>query len=149
MHHSMLSFIISCTRSWNYAWRLLWCSTTESKNIVKLLAISQTIHTMCCEDIIISQRENLNQKVCFLLQFVRHGLSVGCICDDNKCCVVTYRGAKTRIAWLVYLDCLCSHILHTYCNFESKQANSITLFGQCPNYNQRLLRLKQYPYCLL
>ena len=31
---------------------LFWSSRTdlESKNIVELLAISQTIHTMCCED---------------------------------------------------------------------------------------------------
>ena len=51
-----------------------------SKNIVKLLAISQTIHTVCCEDDYF-QRKNLNylivcftqstlffQKVCFLFQ---------------------------------------------------------------------------------
>ena len=50
MHHSMLPSIVSCSRLWNFAWRLLLCSTTESKNIVKLLAISQTIHTVCCED---------------------------------------------------------------------------------------------------
>ena len=50
MHHSMLPLIISCTRSWNFVWHLLWCSTTDSKNIFKLLAISQTTHTMCCED---------------------------------------------------------------------------------------------------
>ena len=50
MHHSMLPLIISCTRSWNFAWHLLWRATTESKNVVKLLAISQTIHTVCCED---------------------------------------------------------------------------------------------------
>ena len=46
----MLPLILSCTRSLNFTWRLLLCSTTESKNIVKLLAISQTIHTVCCED---------------------------------------------------------------------------------------------------
>ena len=49
MHHSMLPLIMSCTRSWNFAWHLLWRSTTD-ENIVKLLAISQTIHTVCCED---------------------------------------------------------------------------------------------------
>ena len=46
----IIQLIISCTRSWNYARRLLWRSTTESKNIVKILAISQTIHTVCSED---------------------------------------------------------------------------------------------------
>ena len=45
-----LPLIISCTRSWNLAWHLLWRSTTESKNIVKLLAMSQISHTVCCED---------------------------------------------------------------------------------------------------
>ena len=44
-----VTLIISCTRSWNFAWHLPWRSTTD-KNIVKLLAISQTIHTVCCED---------------------------------------------------------------------------------------------------
>ena len=39
MHHSMLPLLISCTRSWTFAWHLLWLLTTESKNIVKLLAI--------------------------------------------------------------------------------------------------------------
>ena len=80
MHHSMLPLIISCTRSWNFAWHLLWCSTTESKNIVKLLAISQTIHTVCCEDDYFPQEKSSSfkivcfarctlflQKVCFLL----------------------------------------------------------------------------------
>ena len=50
MHHSVLPLIVSCTRSWNFAWHSLWRTTTESKNIVKLLAISQTIHTVSCED---------------------------------------------------------------------------------------------------
>ena len=39
-----------------------------------------------------------------------------------------------RVAWLVYLDCLRSNVLRAYCNFESKQAISITLFGRRPNY---------------
>lgn len=45
MHHSMFPLIISCTRSCNFVWCALWCSTTESKNIVKPLAISQIITT--------------------------------------------------------------------------------------------------------
>ena len=40
MHHSMLPLIISCTRSWNFASHLF----------VKLLAISETIYTVCCEE---------------------------------------------------------------------------------------------------
>ena len=48
MHHLMLSLIVMneimefCVT--------FWCSTTESKNIVKLLAISQTNHTVYCEE---------------------------------------------------------------------------------------------------
>ena len=45
----MLRLIISCTRSWNFAWHL-WCWTTDSKNIVKLLVTSQTIHILCCQN---------------------------------------------------------------------------------------------------
>ena len=46
----------------------------------------------------------------------------------------TSRGRHSgRVAWLVYLACLRSHVLCAYCNFESKQAISITLFGRHPN----------------
>ena len=41
--------VTSCTRTWNFALHLLWCLTTESKNIVKLLAINKAIHTVWCE----------------------------------------------------------------------------------------------------
>ena len=40
---------------------------------------------------------------------------------------------SSGITWLVYLACLHSHVLRTYCNFESKIAISITLFGRRPN----------------
>ena len=43
------------------------------------------------------------------------------------------RVADIGVAWLVYLACLPSHVLRAYCNFESKQAVSITLFGRRPN----------------
>ena len=41
-----------------------------------------------------------------------------------------------RVAWLVYLDSLRSNVLRAYCNFESKHAISITLFGRRPNNKQ-------------
>ena len=53
--------------------------------------------------------------------------------NEDKCCVVTHRAADIRVAWLVYLACLRSHVLRAFCNFESKQTNSITLFGRRPN----------------
>ena len=55
------------------------------------------------------------------------------VCNEDKCCVVTQRAADIRVSWLVCLACLRSHVLRAYCNFESKQANSITLFGRRPN----------------
>ena len=55
------------------------------------------------------------------------------VCNEDKCCVVTQRAADMRVAWVVYLACLHSHVLRAYCNFESKQANLITLFGQRPS----------------
>ena len=57
---------------------------------------------------------------------------------EDKCCVVTHRAADIRVAWLVYLACLSSHVLRANCNFESKQANSITLFGRRPNEKESL-----------
>ena len=147
MHHSVLPLIKSCTRSWNFAWHLLWRSTTESKNIVKLLAISQTIHTVCCEDDHFPKGKfklfnSLFHSV--WLVFPKSLFSVADlfavrylwdVCTDDKCCVVTRRVADICVAWLVYLARLLSHVLRAYCNFESKQANSITLFGRRPNNN--------------
>ena len=46
------------------------------------------------------------------------------------------RVADIRVAWLVYLTCLRLHVLRACCNFESKQAISITLFGRRPNNNK-------------
>ena len=53
-------------------------------------------------------------------------------------------GSSTLLAELSFRDafdlvrvvrvaCLRSHVLRTYCNFESKQAISVTLFGRRPN----------------
>ena len=78
-NYSMLPLIISCTRSWNFAWHLH--TPTESKSIAKLLAISQTIHTVCCENdyfpkgifklfntvVCFTQCTLFFQKYCFLL----------------------------------------------------------------------------------
>ena len=59
------------------------------------------------------------------------------VCNEDKCCVVTQRAADIRVSWLVCLACLRSHVLRAYCNFESKQANSITLFGRRPNNKEK------------
>ena len=124
MHHSMLPLIISCTRSWNFAWHLLWRSTTESKNIVKLLAISQTIHTVCCEDDYFPKGKfelfnSLFHSV--YLVFPKSLFSIAdlfavrylwVVCNEDKCCVVTQRAANIfaslgLFAWLVYVRTYC------------------------------------------
>ena len=60
------------------------------------------------------------------------------VCNEDKCCVVTHRAVDICVAWLVYLAFLRSHVLRAYCNFESKQANSITLFERRPNKKESL-----------
>ena len=57
------------------------------------------------------------------------------VCNEDKCCVVTHHAADTRAALLVHLACLRLHVLRANCNFESKQAISITLFGRSQTNN--------------
>ena len=68
-------------------------------------------------------------------------------CNEDKCCVVTQRATDVRVAWLVYLACLRSHVLRDYCNFESKQANTITLFGRRPNNNKTCKQNRFHGWC--
>ena len=58
-------------------------------------------------------------------------VSCGTYCNAHKCCVVTHRAADIDLN-----SCLRSHVLRAHCNFESKQANLITLFGRRPNNNR-------------
>ena len=127
MHHSMLPLIISCTRTWNFAWHHLRRSTTESKNIVKHLAISQTIHTVRGKFKLFN---SLFHSV--YLVFPKRLFSIvdlfavrylWVVCNEDKCCVVTQRAAVIRVVWIVYVACLRSHVLRAYCNFESNQPN--------------------------
>ena len=60
-------------------------------------------------------------------------------------CTSRSRGRHSR-----RLACLRSHVLRAYCNFESKQANSITLFGRRPDWKPfwscaRQPELKAFP----
>ena len=97
-----------------------------------------------------STRENVNyfktvcftqctlffQKVCFLLPICLPCAICGSYETKISAVLVRQRPAVIRVAWLGYLVCLRSHVLRAYCNFESKQANSITLFGRHPNNKQ-------------
>ena len=133
-------------RSRNFPWHPLWLSI-ESKNIVKLLARSQTrakdndrylwyegkiIHAVCCEDNYFP-KETLKYLIfCFteytlvfsIRLFSIANLFVRYLWDvrnEDNCCVVTYHAVDICVGWLVYLVCLPSHVLRAYCNFESKQ----------------------------
>ena len=119
MYHSMLPLINSCTSSWNFAWHLLWRSTTESKNIVKLLAISQTIHTECSEEDYFPKGNFELFNSLFhsgYLVFPKSFFSVAdlfavrylwVVCNEDKCCFVTQCAADIRVAWLVYVRMFC------------------------------------------
>ena len=142
----MLLLIISHTRSWIFAWHP-WRATTESKNIVKLLAISPTIHTVCYEDDYLPKGKSKLFNSLFhsvYLAFPKRLFPIAdlfavrylwVVCYEDKCCVVTQRAAEICVAWFVYLACLRSHILRACYNFDSKQTNLITLFGRRPNNN--------------
>ena len=117
----MLPLIISCGRSWNFAWHLLWRSTTESNIIVKLLAISQTIHTVCCEDDYFTKGKlklfnslfhsvyRVFPKSLFSMADLFATRYLWVVCNEEKCCVVAKRGNGSLgwFTWLVYV--------HTYC----------------------------------
>ena len=95
--------------------------------------MSQTIHNVCCEDEKFKLFDSLFHSVYFVfpkslfsfgdLFAVRH---LWVTCNEDKCCVVdTARGRHSRrSAYLLYL------FMRSYCNFESKQGNSITLLGR-------------------
>ena len=56
-------------------------------------------------------------------------------CNEDDCCVVTHRAADILVTSLA---CLPSHVLRAFCNFESKEAISITLFGRRPNNKNKI-----------
>ena len=108
----------------------------------------KNIHAVSCED------NNFQKGKCKLLNSFFHSVylafsmrlfsiadlfacvSCGTYCNAHKCCVVTHRAADIRVALLDLNSCLRSHVLRAHCNFESKQANLITLFGRRPNNNR-------------
>ena len=142
MHHSMLPLNISCTRSLNFGWHLLRRSTTKSKSIVKLLAISQTIHIVCCKDDFFPKGKfnlfnGLFHSVYLVfpkslfsianLFAVRYLWDLWDVCNEDKRCVVTQRAADIPVAWLVYAS--------TYC-VPIATLNQNKRFGRRPNKKQ-------------
>ena len=96
-----------------------WRSTNDSKNIVKLLAISQTIHTVCCEggyfpkgkfklfNSLFHSVYLVCPKTLFCIADLFTVRYLWILCNEDKCCVVTHRAADIRVAWLIYA--------HTHC----------------------------------
>ena len=96
----MLPLIISCTRSWNFAWHLLWRSTAESKLKYYQTLGNKPNHSHRALRRPLFMRENLNylivcftqctlffHKVCFLLP-----ICMPCIiCGSNV--------TKTNAVW--------------------------------------------------
>ena len=105
----------------------------------------KNIHDVCCEDNYFPKEKfrffnslfySVYLVFSILLFSIANLFAVRYLWDvrnKDKCCVVTHRLVDIRVAWLVYLASLSSHVLRAYCNFESKQATSITLFGRRPN----------------
>ena len=127
--------LLSENMQWNYAsfnvtlnypmheimelWHILWRSTTESKNIVKLLAISQTIHSVCCEDDYFPKGQfklfnSLFHSVYLVfpksLFFVADLFAVRylwVVCKKDKCRVLAQRAVDILFAWLVFVRTYC------------------------------------------
>ena len=95
---------LSHTRSRNFASHLLWLSKTKGKNIVKLLAISQTVNSNYFWQIFkflkIARLLGKIKKLRFIsLSFFRYSLSVQLILEIS----VTYRLVSYLLAdnWLI------------------------------------------------
>ena len=108
--------------------------------------------TPCAAGTTIFQRENLNLLiVCFTqctLFFSIRLISIANlfavrylwdVCNEDNCRDTSRGRHSSRVAWLVYLACLHSHVLRAYCKLESKQAISFTLLGRRPNNKVRNL----------
>ena len=121
--NSMLPLIILCKRSWNFAWHFFGIRKLRAKILSNAyLAISQTIHTVCCKDDYFPKGKfKLYNSLCHsvYLVFPKSLFSIAdlfamrylwVVCNENKCCVVTQSAADIRVAWLVYVRRHCVSI---------------------------------------
>ena len=113
-----------------------------SKNIVKLLAISQTIHTVCCgDDYFPKEKFKLFNSLfhseypvfpkslysfpnLFAVRFLWN------VCNEDKCCVVTDHTADIRVPWLVYVRTYCVPIATLN---QNKRTRLFLYFGRRSN----------------
>ena len=73
-----------------------------------------------------------SKKVCFLLPICLPCVICGSlwvVCNEDKCCVVMQHAADIRVAWLVHLECLHSHILRAYCNLNQNKQTWLLYLG--------------------
>ena len=89
------------------------------QNIVKLLVISQTIHTVCCKDNYFP-KGNLKlfyslfhsvylgfPKSLFSIADLFAGRYLWFVCDEDKCCVVTQRAAACLLGFFTFARIAC------------------------------------------
>ena len=137
---------ISHARSRNFAWYLLWLSTTEGKIIFKLLVVNQTREfQLFLTDFHLPSnfwkvaRPLGNTKYTVGLRFKSLSFTNKKIVlwEDMRLLAMNslYNEKRQWPRLVCSLACLRSFILRANCNFESKQAISSTLFGRHPNNN--------------
>ena len=84
----------------------------------------------CAARTIIFQRENLNYLIVCFTQCKLFSKSLFLLLICLPCVICRWYVTKLNACRLA---CLRSYVLRACCNFESKQGNSITLFGRRPN----------------
>ena len=97
--------------------------------------------TPCAVGTIIFQRKILNYLIVCFTQTTLFFQKVGFLLPICLPCVIcgTYETKINAVLWhsarktFASFGLIRSHVLRASCNFESKQANSITLFGRRPN----------------
>ena len=113
-----------------------------SKNIVKLLAISQTIHTVCCEDDYFPKgkfklfnslfhseypvfpKSLFSFPNLFAVRFLWNA------CNEDKCCVVADHTGDIRVPWLVYV---CTYCVPIATLNQNKRTRLFLYFGRRSN----------------
>ena len=113
-----------------------------SKNIVKLLATSQTIHTVCCEDdyfpkgkfklfnSLFHSEYPVFPKSLFSFPNLFAVRFLWDVCNEDKCCMVTEHTADIRVSWLVYVRTYCVPIATLN---QNKRTRLFLYFGRRSN----------------
>ena len=115
----MLPLMISCTRSWNFAWHfVLALDNWEPKYCQTLGNEPNHLHRVLWGRLFSKGKIKLFNSLfhSVFLVFRKSLFSIAdlfpisylwFVCNEDKCCVVTQRGADFRVAWLVYVRTYC------------------------------------------